>query len=157
MALTEADIRVLLDALGYCLGPSHPVEPGEWAMRVAELQQCLIAERFDEGAERAANLLEQDPLSRPCLLAMAHCLHGLGEFQQALGFYMAAQLLDPADAACVCHIGECLAGLGYPVDAQEAFETAIEISWADPSQDETRAWAQRRLQQWDDKSGQGGS
>ncbi len=107
--------------------------------------QEIQAGRYDCAVEEAFHLAGSEPWERDYLLALACCLHHLGQFEPAAQIYGMALLLHASDSLCVYRIGECLGALEHWVEAREAFETAIDLAQLDPESRDVAIQAQERL------------
>lgn len=143
--LTEADLQGLLKDLGTDVRTTPALPPAELARLRERVQASLEAQCFEAAVEDAQVLVDNDPLNRHDLLALAQALHHLGQYAGASRFYLIALVLDATDAQCIYRIGECLGALGYLSEARDAFESAIQLSWIDPGYAVVRDHARQRL------------
>ena len=124
----------VLQALTH-LGAQPLTEPtlddGQLAALYESVCQDIEAGRCADALDDAFVLVANDPWERAFLLALAWCLHHLGQWESAGGFYSVALMLDATDALCAFRIGECLVAMGEAVQAREAFEAAITLSALD--------------------------
>lgn len=97
--------------------------------------------------EEAFVLVSNDPWNRDHQIALATCLHHLGQFEDAGRCYLIAWVLDATDALSAYRIGECLGALEHFSDARDAFAAAIKLSWLDDRYADVREHAQRRLEE----------
>jgi tetratricopeptide (TPR) repeat protein len=143
--LTEADLQGLLKDLGTDVRTTPALPTAELARLRERVQASLEAQCFEAAVEDAQVLVDNDPLNRHDLLALAQGLHHLGQYAGASRFYLIALVLDATDAQCIYRIGECLGALGYLSEARDAFESAIQLSWIDPGYAAVRDHARQRL------------
>lgn len=140
--------QALLDSLSTAglelvLEPTLPAAQMEAMYR--RVWQAIQAGDPAAAVDEAFILASNDPWERDYLLALAHCLHHQGDYEQAGHFYGLAFLLDATDALCAYRIGECLGALEEFPEAREAFDAAVRLSWLDPGYAEVRDYAQQRL------------
>jgi Flp pilus assembly protein TadD len=62
-----------------------------------------------------------------CHFGYALTLQQLGQLELAGQHFSYAFALDPSDAACAYRLGECLAALGYTVEAHDALLAAQQL------------------------------
>lgn len=119
-------------------------EAGEAAL-AGQMQSAMDAGDYQAALEPGWLLAYADPWNRDHAMAFALCLQHVGDWASACRFYSIALMLDATDAYCAFRIGECLAALGELADARAAFESAVELSWADEAFSEVRAVALHRI------------
>lgn len=66
-------------------------------------------------------------------VARGACQQMLKQYEEALGAYGAAYVLDASDPSVSLHIAECLIALGKKEEARGALENVAELTATDPS------------------------
>lgn len=138
----------LLDAMiNHGVSPAmlHGITPEQLEAIYSLCHDDLAAERFEEGRERAAFLVSQEPWDRRFHMAYAFALQHLGQYESAGRFYSNAYGMDATDAVCALRIGECLGALNEFEEAREAFDAALKLSWKTPEFEDVREKAQGYL------------
>lgn len=151
MSQTLLDVSTtegLVDAMlhhGVTPAAVRGITPDELEAVYSLAREELEAGQLDEAFEHASLLVSNDPWDRRYHLALALCLQQYGQHDSAARFYAQALAFDATDALATYRIGECLLAMGESVDAREAFEAAITLSWLDVSHEAVRLAAQQRL------------
>ena len=134
----------LLDALvNHGVSPAmlHGITTEELEAIYSLCHDDLMGGRFDEGLERAAFLVQNEPWDRRFHMALAYALHQLGQHESAGRFYTIAFELDASDPVCALRLGECLAALDDLDGARDMFEAAVKLSWLDSAHEPVRLQA----------------
>ena len=125
---TDASIERLLNSLEQSLSsPLNNLSKIELAELFNAGQQALIEGRLDDALGIYLVLQQARPDESAYRFGYALTLQQMGEIKQAGEHYTIAFALDPTDAACAFRLGECLAALGYTVDAHDALHAAIQL------------------------------
>lgn len=105
---------------------------------------CYVARDWAQARTWFELMTMARPLERRAHLALAACHAMEHHHAEALGAYITAACIDPADPATVLHIAECLLRLERPVEAREALADLAGMAALDGRQTAHLA----RLQQW---------
>lgn len=127
---TKADIGVelLIKSLEQSLSrPLHNLSNNDLAELFNAGQHALTEGRLDDALCIYLVLQQAQPDESAYRFGYALTLQQMGEIKQAGEQYTIAFALDPTDAACAFRLGECLAALGYTLDAQDALQAAIQL------------------------------
>jgi Flp pilus assembly protein TadD len=125
----------------------HGITPEQLEAVYSLCYEDLMAERFEEGLERALFLVRKEPWDRRFHMAFAYALHQLGQYDSAGRSYTVAFEMDPSDPVCALRLGECLGAMEDVKGAREMFDAAIKLSWLDVSYEDVRQQAERYLDQ----------
>lgn len=132
---------------GVTLAHLHGIADDEleavYALSCSDLREGRTA----QAAEQLAQLVEFAPGDKRFLVAYATALHRMCQYELAAKFFGYAMLMEATDALCALRIGECLAAQSQWLEARDAFEAAVKLSWLDPKYEAVRAAAQVRLDQ----------
>lgn len=82
--------------------------------------------KFKEAAEIFKYLLQLDPSKTKYAIALGSCFQYLSRWQDAMGAYMEANLMDPDDPYPLTQIAECFIKLNCPKWALVCYKNAIE-------------------------------
>jgi len=144
VSTTDALVRAMVHQ-GLTLAQVRDISPDELEAVYAVLLEALEAGQLEEAFSHASLLVTHDPWDRRYHLVLAHCLQQQGLHEAAARFYAQALALDATDPVAAYRIGECLLAMDERVDAREAFEAAVQLSWLDVAHAHVREAAQRRL------------
>jgi len=102
---------------------------------------------FDEARIHFSWLVMSQPWSWRAQVALAGVLMMQQEYVLAIDHYGYALILDASHPEPVCQIAVCLQALGDDTAARQALQTALAMSYDDPSHDDVRLRAEHLLQQ----------
>lgn len=120
-------------AAGGTLGDLHGLEERDYEAMYAVAHGMYSQERYADAKKMFSFLVACNPFDRRFHQALASTMQMNGEFEEAIGYYSMASVMDMADPLPTFHTAECLAALGRLPEAREALEIVIEQA-TDPAQ-----------------------
>jgi type III secretion system low calcium response chaperone LcrH/SycD len=100
--------------------------------------------QFEEAGQVFAFLVMNNPYDRRFSQALGSALQMRQQYAEAIGYYMAATLMDASDPVPVFHIAECMAAQGQLDNARDALGFVVRLCKT-PAQAELRARAEAML------------
>jgi type III secretion system low calcium response chaperone LcrH/SycD len=117
-------------AAGGTLGDLHGLEERDYEAMYAVAHGMYAQERYADAQKMFSFLVACNPFDRRFHQALASTMQMNGQFEEAIGYYSMASVMDMADPVPTFHTAECLAALGRLPEAREALEIVIEQSAA---------------------------
>ena len=128
--------------------PRVPETSAEETQRLWTLgEQALLDGRFEDAMNAYETLVQSRPSEAAYQFGFALAIQQLGHVELAGRHFSYAYALDPSDAACAYRLGECLAALGYTVDAPDALLAAQQLCDLPKNPPEIRARAESLMRE----------
>ena len=115
-------------AAGGTLGDLHGLEDRDYEAMYAVAHGMYSQERYADAQKLFSFLVACNPFDRRFHQALASTLQMTGDFEQAIGYYSMASVMDMKDPVPTFHTAECLAALGRLPEARDALQIVIDQS-----------------------------
>jgi protein O-GlcNAc transferase len=108
-----------------------PVDPKSSPIKGTAFTQAVPRSPSDpnpETVEHYAHILKADPENLQALKVLAHTLHSLGRYKEALKYFVQAVMLQPQDTQLLCDLADTWQAAGHFPQAIAAYEKALELT-----------------------------